>query len=202
MKQEDIGKYLPKYLSIESENALRDALNEFPKLDPSRYYTFKLSSSSILYQGDGIKNLLIVNLPSIEFKRKDSMVISNTCDIDFANPRLYESRILYSPVILLKDYERVLLEESHKAEKVQAHLESIKRQEITSVFYLPELPNQIDESIVFFDRILNMSNHEIDRTKLSSERRFTLSTFGHYLFLLKLSFHLSRVQEGIDRDNP
>jgi len=202
MKQEDISKYLPKYLSSESGNALREALNEFPKLDASRYYTTKLSSTKILYQGDGIKNLLIVNLPSVEFKKKDSVVISNTCDIDLANPRLYESRILYSPIISLKDYERILLEENHSTEKVQAHLESIKKQEITSVFYLPELPSQMEESIIFFDRILNMSNHEIDRTKLSSERKFTLSTFGHYLFLLKLSFHLSRVQEGIDRDNP
>ena len=35
---------------------------------------------------------------------------------------------------------------------------------------------------------------------LRNHRIFSLSQYGHYLFLFKLSFHFTRMQEGIDRD--
>lgn len=200
MNKEDIEKYLPKYLSSSSINAMREALREFPKIDSSRYYTTKLVQSAIVYQGDGIKNLTIISLPDIQTKKKDCIVISNSCDIEENNTRLFSSRILYSPIIAMGDYERVLLDEGHTAAKVKDHLTSIKNQEITQIFFLPAIGQIIDDSIVFLDRILNLPTNFIDRKNLQTERVFTLSNFGHYLFLFKLSIHFSRIQEGIDRD--
>jgi hypothetical protein len=52
---------------------------------------------------------------------------------------------------------------------------------------------------VFFDRLLHVSQKYVDRKTVQTRRLFSLSDYGFYLFVFKLSIHLSRIREGVDR---
>jgi len=65
---------------------------------------------------------------------------------------------------------------------------------------LPKGAGLQEESIVFLDRINNISNKVIKSEELQTRRIFTLSDYGFYLFLLKISIHFSRIQEKVDRN--
>jgi len=200
MKLEDFKLYLPKFLSAESEKELFNSLKDFPKNIDSRIYTNYLSNSDIIYQGDGISDMLFVNLPSSEIKAIPSMILSNTCDIDLVNVRNFPSQVVYAPIFNISKYQEALYKNSKKTkEQIDSHINSIKNQEITQVFYLPKVEGKIDDSIVFFDRVCNFPNKLISRENLKEKRLFTLSDYGSYLFILKLSIHFTRIQDKVER---
>ena len=200
MKLEDFKLYLPKFLSAESEKELFNSLKDFPKNIDSRIYTNYLSNSDIIYQGDGISDMLFVNLPNPEIKPIPSMILSNTCDIDLVNVRNFPSQVVYAPIFNISKYQEALYKNSIKTkEQIDSHINSIKNQEITQVFYLPKVEGEIDDSIVFFDRVCNFPNKLISRENLKEKRLFTLSDYGSYLFILKLSIHFTRIQDKVER---
>ena len=200
MKLDEFKLYLPKFLSAESDKELFDSLKGFPENIDTRIYTNYLSDSEIIYQGDGIKDMLYVSLPNPATKPTPSMILSNTCDIDLTNIRNFPSQIVYAPIINLRKYKDALIKKSQKTEKqIDAHIQSVKKQKITQIFYLPSIKDKIEESIVFFDRVCNFPNKMISRENLKNRRLFTLSDYGAYLFLLKLSIHFTRIQDKIER---
>lgn len=199
MKLDDIKLYLPKFLSAESDKELLDSLKDFPNNIDSRIYTNYLSDSDIIYQGDGIKDMLVVNLPNPAIKPVPSMILSNTCDIDLKNIRNFPSQVVYSPIFRLSKYQASLYENANKTkEQIDSHVQSIKEQKITQIFWLPKF-NKIEDSIVFFDRICNYPNKLIAQEDLKKRRLFTLSDYGAYLFLLKLSIHFTRIKDKVER---
>ncbi len=200
MKIEDVKIYLPKFFSAESDKELFEGLNEFPANIDSRIYTQYLSETELIYLGDALNGMLVVNLPDTTVKPVTSMILSNTCDIDLQNKRNFPSQIVYAPIINLGKYRDTLYAKSEKTrEQIDSHINSIKKQEITQIFYLPEIDGKLEESIVFFDRVCNCSNKLIDRTTLREKRVFTLSDYGAYLCLLKLSTHFTRIQDKVER---
>jgi hypothetical protein len=200
MSLDDFKLYLPKFLSAESDKELFDSLKDFPGNIDSRIYTNYLSDSNIIYQGDGINNMLFINLPDREIKPVPSMIFSNTCDIDLANTRNFPSQMVYAPIINLTKYKEVLYTNAQKSKaQIDAHINSIKNQEITQIFYLPKVDGKLEDSLVFFDRVCNCSNKSIDREGIKERRLFTLSDYGSYLFLLKLSIHFTRIQDKVER---
>ena len=89
LTEENLQKYLPRYLSAENYETLLQELKAFPDNMDHRMYTAGLEQN-IIYQGDGIKNLPVVNLMDIEHnsvKNIPCLVLSNTCDMDIANKR-------------------------------------------------------------------------------------------------------------------
>lgn len=200
MSLDDIKIYLPKFLSAESDRELFKGLKDFPDNIDERLYTTYLHDTQIIYQGDGLNNLLVVNLPRSEIKPVPGIILSNTCDIDLQNERNFPSQIVYAPIFSLEKYSQTLLNNSKKTkEQIIGHINAIKKQEITQIFYLPKFDGKLEESIVFLDRVNNMPNTLIERDKISSNRIFTLSDYGAYLFLLKLSIHFTRVQDKVER---
>lgn len=200
MKLDDFKLYLPKFLSSESDKELFDSLKDFPKNIDSRIYTNYLSDTDIIYQGDGINDMLFVNLPNPDIKPVPSMILSNTCDIDLANVRNFPSQLVYTAIFNLTKYQETLYKNSTKTkEQIDSHIFSIKNQEITQIFYLPKVEGKIDDSIIFFDRVCNFPNKLVSRENLKEKRLFTLSDYGSYLFLLKLSIHFTRIQDKVER---
>lgn len=200
MNIDEIKLYLPKYLSSESEKELFKGLREFPDKLELRLYTDKLTSSNVIYQGDGLNDMLIVNLPSQKIKPEKAVIISNTCDIDEeSNKRHFPSSIIYTPIFNLNKYKEGILRKSNKSPKqIDDHINTIKKQEITQIFYLPKY-KELDDSIIFLDRLQNCSNSFIKRDNLDTQRLFTLSDLGAYLFVLKLSIHFTRIKDKVDR---
>ncbi len=84
-------------------------------------------------------------------------------------------------------------------QSIKQHINTIKRQRITQIFYLPKGKHLQEESIVFLDRINSCDNRIISSEKINDIRLFTLSNYGHYIFLVKLSMHFTRIYENVDR---
>jgi hypothetical protein len=201
---EEIQKYLPQYLSAPSQHQLFDELRNFPENIDKRLYSESLLEKENIFQGDGIARMLVSNLPSKEFREMPAIVLSNTCDIDIENKRLFPSRIVYAPIFLLVKYRNMLIEEFVKTGKnsinsINAHISAIKRQEITQILYLPQGGRLSDDSIVFLDRLNNYPADEIEAGFVKYNKLFTLSNYGFYLFIIKLSIHFTRIQERVDR---
>ncbi|NJW54857.1 hypothetical protein, partial [Salinimicrobium oceani] len=133
-------------------------------------------------------------------KPAKSIILSNTCDIDPANKRNFPSRIVYAPIIELDKYRKTILSNSKKnPQQIESHIDASKKQEITQVFYVPSLGDKLKDSIVFLDRVCNLPNEAVEREKVTERRVFTLSDYGSYLFLLKLSIHFTRIQDQVER---
>lgn len=201
MNLDNFKQYLPKYLSSESERELFECLKDFPK-SMHKVYTNSLYSEKIIFQGDGLSNMYLVDIPSLRIEKNKALVLSNTCDIDPNNPRYIPPKILYSPILNLSKYEKLLLDKSNKTEaQIEDHIRAIREQKVSNIFYLPQKYGKgaIDESIVFFDRILNVSISSVDIESLLANRLFVLSNYGFYLLLYKLSIHFTRIKESIDR---
>ena len=196
--KETIRQFLPKYLSPEEEDKLVVCINEFPANINTRFYTTYLKDEQTIFQGDGIISLPIVDLPNSEIKNVSCLILSNTCDTDEHNDRLFPSRLNYSQIIPLSKYIAALNILNLDSKRIQNHLKAIKNQGITQIFYLPPTTN-FAESIVFLDRINNCDNILIDRTTLKETRIFTLSNLGFYLLLLKMSVSFTRIAEKVNR---
>lgn len=198
---DEIKIYLPKYLSPESEENLFDQLKQFPENMDDRLYTNYLLEPELIYQGDGIKGLLVVNLPDPEIRLAPGMILSNTCDLDELNKRLFPSSLVYAPIFNLEKYQKELLasETLKEAEQIADHIYAIKKQRVTQIFYLPKGGALENESIVFLDRLNSCDNSFLTKENIKDIRLFTLSNYGLYLFIFKLSVHFTRITEGIDR---
>lgn len=202
MSLEDFQLFLPKYLSPESQRELLKELKNFPENIDSRLYTSRLDDEEIIFQGDGLDNLLIINLPEDAVRMAKGIVISNTCDIDPKNPRFVASRLCYAPILSFEKYIRSLEEERASKEisidEIKDHADAIRKQRVTQIFFLPKT-GELEDSVVLLDRILNCDNNYVNREKLKGKRLFTLSDYGIYLFIFKLSLHFTRMQESIER---
>lgn len=200
MQFDDIGLYLPAYLSADSKNALKDALKSFPKIANDKFYTNYLSDTNTLYQGDCLNGLTLVDIPRQSFKtNKPGIVLSNTCDISGENKRLFNAQLIYAPIVNLKSWVDLLKTQGTDPSVIDSHVQSIKDQTITQIFFLPELPSVIDESIVFLDRLQHIPAASVDQTEIKNRRICTLSDYGHYFFLFKLSIHFTRFQDKVER---
>jgi len=201
--KDELKLYLPKFLSSEAENELYSSLRDFAEsknIVYNRFYTRKLQRDPNIFQGDGIRDMLIVNLPDTQIKPAPSVIFSNTCDIALDNIRLFPSQIVYAPIFNLEKYKQSLIAESSKSKaEIDNHIKAIQNQRITQIFYLPANSNQLDESIVFLDRTQNCSNNSVDRNDIKGRRIFTLSDYGAYIFVLKLSIHFTRIQDQVER---
>lgn len=200
---EEVKKYLPQYLSSESQDKLFQELKSFPENIDDRLYSQILKKEGIMYQGDGIDGMLVINLPSEEIRPIRSMILSNSCSIHPSNKKLFQSRIIYAPIFNLQKYRERLMDEYKNEEnietKIEEHVNSLRRQLNTQIFYLPQGGDLEADSIVFLDRLNNCPTDFVTADEISQRKIFTLSNYGFYLFLIKLSIHFTRVREDVER---
>lgn len=201
---EEIRKYLPKYLSADAQEDLFAELKTFPENMDQRLYTKALDGESNIFQGDGMKDLLFVNLPAKDVKTAPGMVISNTCDIDPDNRRFSPMQMVYTPILNLGKYKDALHKDhvqtgSLKPASINTHIHEIRNQRISHIFYLPKGGQLENDSIVFFDRLNHCPADVISGKQVQAGKIFTLSDYGYYLFLFKLSVHFTRIREGVQR---
>lgn len=195
---EELKRYLPKYLSEQNYQNLLEELKSFPDNIDTRMYTSSLDDE-ILYQGDGIGNMPIIDLTQCSNAQYvPALILSNTCDMDLSNKRMFPSSIMYAPIIKLSNYTSILNQYCKDASKVVNHISNLKQQRITQIMYLPAI-GKMEESLVFLDRVYNISNKFINRSNIKDIRIFSFSDYGFYLLVFKLSVHFSRIQEKVNR---
>ncbi len=196
---EEIRNFLPTFLSQGSESAFLDELTHFLRHSENQpFFTEALSDQNFILQGDGLEGLLIINLPDTTVKQGKGIVLSNSCDINPLNDRLFEASLCYAPIFSLPAYLEALRKHFPK-HRVDFHERDIRRQAITQIFFLPKGGKLDNDALVFLDRIVSIANQSIDRTNVSDRRLFILSDFGAWLFTLKLSIHFCRIRDKVDR---
>lgn len=192
--------YLPQYLSSQEHKKLFKELAQFPTDGTKEtIYTSALNNSDYLLQGDGIKNMPYLDFPNTEINELSAILLSNTCDMSTDNHRLNSCRVLYSPIINFEKYKNALYNKFDK-ERVDNHIQDIKKQHISQLLYLPKGAGLEYDGLVFFDRTISIPLKECIVKKMCTNKIFTLSNFGFYLFLIKISIHFTRIQEKIDRN--
>jgi len=198
---EDIKLYLPKYLSQEAERDLFEELNQFPKNIDHRLYTVSFVNDENIYQGDGFKDLLFIELPEPEISKSKGMVLSNTCDMQQANKKPVPLKVCYSPIISLKKYKSFITKNKLISNKsaINIHIDQIKKQRFSHIFFLPGQGSLKEDCLIFFDRIISIKREYFESKPIKELRLFSLSDYGFYLFLFKLSIHFCRIREGIER---
>lgn len=198
---EDIRIYLPKYLSDDSKQDLFSELSQFPENIDNRFYTSNLLEPHKILQGDCISDMVVINLPDTKTGNVKSIIVSNSCDIDLENLRLFSSSICYCAVYNLLKYEKRLREIANDGEndKIDNLIDNIKKQRVSQIFYLPIGGNLEYEGLIFFDKMCSCDNKSVSREYLNERRLFSLSNYGYYLFLFKLSIHFTRIREALDR---
>lgn len=196
-----IKRHLPTYLNPESRKKLFDELKAFPSNIDERMYSSDIDiNDDIIYQGDIIDNQPIIFLPDTSIKEKRVFVISNTCDNDINNPRPTSPTVSYCPIIDFTAYINMINKTGFfkTKEALEGHIKAIKDQRITTMFYLPS-HKDISESIVLLSSFnsLRLDNHQ--KNNFIANRKLCLANYGFYLFLIKLSIHLTRIEENVDR---
>lgn len=197
---EDIKIFLPQYLSSESQNKLFEELRSFPYNIDKRFYSELIRNDNKLFQGDGLKDIFVSRLPETEIKKSNVIILSNSCDIDLENKRYSTINMIYCPLIELNKYKEYLIVKKFDINRIEDHLSRVKRQEITSMFYLPKNDSLNDDCIALLDRTNNINPQKINILDLSKNKLFSLSNYAFYMFLIKLSIHFTRMMEGIDRN--
>lgn len=187
--------YLPKYLTPAQKKDLYSELESFPAI--TSFYLPPGTIKEDLLQGDGWRGFLLISFETLERKVVSGLLLSNSCDIDVRNPRVSPRNLLFAPLIPLAKYETLLKAAGVSDIAIGDMLDSIRKQLITDIFYLPDAPYGPGESIVMLD---NIHTQPLD-VFLSADRKllFRLNQTGFYILLIKISIHFSRFQEGVQR---
>ncbi|MEZ4459403.1 MAG: hypothetical protein R3E66_06680 [bacterium] len=193
----DIERYLPPYLTPEDRAKLWSELKSFP--ENMNFYLQDANLRDELLQGDGWRGLVVTRFNDGEQKTVLGMILSNSCDISAENDRCFPTNILFAPVVKLSRIAERLGEVKNE-QQVTNILDNIRKQRVTSLFFLPS-GSGLEESVIFLDDIHSHPlQHFLDNKRDSV---FTLTQYAFYLLLMKLSIHFSRFQEGIRRfDDP
>jgi hypothetical protein len=192
---EQIRLFLPKYLTPAETKQLWSELSAFP--ETKNFYLHSRELEEQLLQGDGWRGFIVLDFFTGARKTVSGVILSNSCDISPDNERALPFNVLFSPLIALAKVEGRLGASGLSPIQIQSMLTNIRGQRVTNMFYLPEYSNVIAESVILLDDV-----HVHPATDFSGCARtslFTLSQHAFYLFLMKLSIHFSRFQEGVRR---
>lgn len=192
---EQIKLFLPKYLTPEQTKELYTELAAFPNF--RQFYLFSSTLADELLQGDGWAGLVAINFYSRQTKTVSGLVLSNSCDVSSGNARKFPVNLLFAPIISLSRFVERLQLIGQTSQQIEDQLSAIRSQKMTSVFYLPRAEGVIEESMVLLDDI----HAEPLEYFQNNFRRplFTLSQHAFYIFIIKLSIHFCRFQEGVQR---
>lgn len=198
MRIESIAEvFLPKYLSPRQTKELYEGLDQFP--DVRDFYLSPFIVEDKILQGDAWNNIGIVNIQDLSRRNILALVLSNSCDIDPDNSRNFPVNVMIAPLIKLDAIEKLLKDRYGEGDKVINTLNDIRGQKNTSIMYFPALGSVECEYIAFLDSIFSIPLSIFSAQK--GERLFQLNQIAHYIFLIKLSIHLTRFNESIARFN-
>lgn len=192
---EQVSLFLRKYLTPSQKQDLYSEMLRFP--GTTQFYLHRPDLRDQLLQGDGWQGFIAINFHTGQRKVVSGVILSNSCDASTDNSRSLPVNILFAPLVNLSQYEQLLLTNGKSPAQVSSQFNEIRNQKVTSMFYLPRLSGVIEESIILLDDI---HVHPLrDFLEVSHEPLFQLNQFAFYLFLIKLSIHFCRFQEGIQR---
>lgn len=194
---EQIERYLPQFLSQGSKEELFRNLKDFPSNIDSRMYCDRSKAQAFVSQGDGLKELKFVSdWNTVSIKSAPAIILSNTCDISMENKRNFPPFAVYCMLISFSKYLETLRSRGVDKNQVDAIAEDIRKQRTTNLFFLPKGQNLDEDKIALLDHAQSCPASVFQNTQ---SKLFSLSNYGFYMFLLKLSIHFTRIRDGLDR---
>lgn len=193
LSPESIKDQIPTYLTADQKQGFVKELSNFPNCN---YYTSLYKDD--LLQGDAWTNFEIINFEDGERKNIRGLLLSNSCDAAVDNKRSVPTKITFAPMISLNAYQKCLESQGVNQQQISNKFEEIKKQSLTSIFFLPKGGNLPEDHIVLLEDV-----HSIPLSKFTGKENrskiFTLSQVGFYIFLMKLTMHFCRMHEGVVR---
>ncbi|MDE0112984.1 MAG: hypothetical protein OXI87_14880 [Albidovulum sp.] len=102
---------------------------------------------------------------------------------------------MFAPIVKLSKIEARLKDRGLAEDAVKGRIDAIERQSVTNIFYLPAGEPLEEDYVALFDDLHSMPIASWE----NSQKLFTLSMAGFYLFVFKLSVHFCRLHENVDR---
>lgn len=192
---DSIRLYLPKYLTPEQARDLWSGLADFPR--NTDYYLFDSGLDDQILQGDGWRGFVVRDFFTGDRRSVSGVILSNSCDLAPENETNIPANIVFAPLIDVSKVEVMLRENGRTPEQVASVLTDVRQQRLTNIFYLPAYSDVIRESMILLDDL-----HVHPATDFRGCERsalFKLNQHAFYLFLMKLSIHFSRFNEGVQR---
>lgn len=191
---DEAALFLPKYLSPEGRQELFDELNRLPQTHS--YFSSEFAEDCL--QGDGWMDVPFFDFELGTVIRCRVLLISNTCDMAQENERALPVRVSYSPLIRVEKFVELLSTNGISSVRIEGIMDAVRNQEISNLFYLPRNGSDGNEYIVQLDNM----NSTPPNSFFSDEQKkkiFSLNQVGFWYFLLKLSIHFCRANEGLAR---
>ncbi len=208
---EDFDRILAPYLVEERKDRLKQALLQFTtdnqgkEIDYTKFY--KSFGHAYFMQADLLREIRMSNWNEQDstFHKvyPEAIIVSNTCDISADNShKAHPKQCLFAPIMDFSAFAANLAKEGYADEKLEQFVRTVKAQLVSNLFYLPVVNSEKKEYIVLLDRIFWFPADELNSyiDKIQDNRITSLSHFGYYLFILKLSYHLCRLPEQCDRE--
>lgn len=194
---EDLRTGLPAYLTTADQAALTKGLRDFTQSQRLHGFYYATRDPEPL-QGDVWGRIDVFNFETGERKRVRAMLVSNSCDISAGNSRYLSPRLTVATVVPLAAYEQLLVTNGLTQQRVADHLEQVRAQMVTQLFYLPPGAEMQTEHVALLQDLHSLPV-EAMAAQPSKPRLASLSQFAFYLLLFKLSVHFCRFLEGVDR---
>lgn len=186
----DFELALPPYLTEADKSKLLAQLKNFPAGD-----FFGVSFDPEAVQGDAWRGFIVLDFDTGARDSVAGLVVSNSCDIAGANNPDPDQNILFVPLLGLHSYQEVLREHGHDDDYIASQFAQIRAQKVHRIFYLPANGKVHPEMMALLDDI---HPHPLSRFQ-GAARIFTLSMYGWYVLLMKLSVHFTRMTDGVQR---
>lgn len=206
----ELDKLLPTYLVDDDKGRLKKALEQFRKsgesvIDYSDF--FKSYKHPYFLQSDLVREIRMPlwDEESASFSKvyTDAIILSNTCDLSAENKHgANAKKCLFAPLLDLTEFLNDLERSAIKKDSLEQLSIAIKKQLVSNLFYLPNGTKENKEYIALLDNVFWFPTEELNSyiPGIQETRIGSLSLFGHYLFILKLSYHLCRLPEERDRE--
>jgi hypothetical protein len=194
---ESLKRQIPYYLTAADQRVLVEQLRRFSSDEQPEYFSSPRSDTfrEVMLQGDGWPGFELYVFDTGKLLEVRGIVLSNSCDVSPDNTRDMPTRVTFAPLVKFDSYRAILDKSSLSKDVVSAKLASIKAQKTTNMIYLPASGPLDVAHVIRLDDLYSMPVGSFKQR----DKLFTLSMFGFYMFVLKLSIHFCRLQENVNR---
>jgi hypothetical protein len=206
---DDLNKLLPNYLVEDDKSRLKNALEQFQNQGQRElnYSGFsKNYNHPFFLQSDLVREIRMPlwddDSATYEKVYTDAIILSNTCDLSTDNKHSSNVKeCLFAPLVDLSEFLHDIERSGTKKDSLDQFSRAIKNQLVSNLFYIPNCTVEDKEYIALLDNVFWFPTAELNAyiDSINVNRISSLSLFGHYLFILKLSYHMCRLPEESDR---
>ena len=194
MDLDSLQSQVPVYLTDPQKAKLAKELASY---EDGNYFSEK--PTELYLQGDIWEGFSIASTKTGEIKKIVGLTISNSCDISLENERYIPSKIAFCPIMKLQSLIDLLERSGKTNDQIQSIVQDIKKQNITTFFYIPSGGGLEEDYVANFNDIYNEPSRQFLENK-NSKRISRFGQLGHYLLLFKISLHFCRFGENVYRD--